>query len=41
MMDSGGELTSSVDCNESTRTFEVRLNDSNVRPLSTILSYQF
>jgi hypothetical protein len=41
IMDSSRDLTSWIDYNDATNTLEVRLNDSNVRPLSAILSYQF
>ncbi len=41
IMDSGRDLTSWIDYNGATKTLEVRLNNSNIRPLSAILSYQF
>jgi Legume lectin domain len=41
IMDSGKDLTSWIDYNGTTKTIEVRLNNSNVRPLSAILSYNF
>lgn len=41
IMDSGRDLTSWIDYDGTTKMLEVRLNNSNVRPLSAILSYQF
>ncbi len=41
ILDSRRDLTSWIDYNGATQTIEVRLNDSNVRPLSAILSYTF
>lgn len=41
ILDSARDLTSWIDYNGATKTIEVRLNNSNVRPLSAILSYQF
>lgn len=38
-LDSGADLTSWIDYDGATNTLEVRLNNSNVRPLSALLSY--
>ena len=40
-LDSGVDLTSWIDYNGATQTIEVRLNNSNVRPLAALLSYRF
>ncbi len=41
ILDSRQDLTSWIDYNGASQTIEVRLNDSNARPLSAILSYKF
>ena len=40
-LDSGVDLTSWIDYNGARQTIEVRLNNSNVRPLAALLSYRF
>ena len=40
-LDSGVDLTSWIDYNRATQMIEVRLNNSNVRPLAALLSYRF
>lgn len=41
VLDSGVDLTSWIDYNGATQMLEVRLNNSNVRPLAALLSYRF
>ena len=41
ILDSGRDLTSWIDYDGTTQTIEVRLHNSNVRPLSAILTYKF
>ncbi len=41
ILDSRRDLTSWIDYDGSTQTIEVRLNDSAVRPLTSVLSYRF
>lgn len=41
VLDSGVDLTSWIDYNGTTQTIEVRLNNSNIRPLAALLSYRF